>query len=68
LHRDCLRVRISGARVDAADISGDALAVARRNIANIACSGGARVLSDHFTALGDSSYDIISAIAVCGTA
>jgi ribosomal protein L3 glutamine methyltransferase len=48
------------ARVDAADISRDALAVARRNIRQHHLQRRVRaVLSDHFTALGSSSYDII---------
>jgi ribosomal protein L3 glutamine methyltransferase len=48
------------ARVVAADISPDALSVARRNIRAHRLQRRVRaVLSDHFTALGDSSYDII---------
>ena len=48
------------ARVDAADISREALAVARRNIREHRLQRRVRaVQSDHFTALGGSSYDII---------
>jgi len=50
------------ARVDAVDISPAALAVARRNVRRHRL--GARVLlkeSDHFSALGRSTYDIIVA-------
>jgi ribosomal protein L3 glutamine methyltransferase len=47
-------------RVDAADISEDALAVARINIRRHRLSARVRaVRSDHFAGLGGSSYDII---------
>ena len=48
------------ARVDAADISADALAVARVNIRRHRLSARVRALhSDHFAGLGGASYDII---------
>jgi ribosomal protein L3 glutamine methyltransferase len=48
------------ARVDAVDISTDALAVARINIRRHRLSGRVRPLrSDHFAGLGKRSYDII---------
>jgi ribosomal protein L3 glutamine methyltransferase len=48
------------ARVDALDISADALAVARRNIRRHRLSRRVRALeSDHFSALGRDAYDII---------
>ena len=48
------------ARVDAADISDDALAVAQINIRRHRLSARVRALrSDHFTGLGRASYDII---------
>jgi ribosomal protein L3 glutamine methyltransferase len=48
------------ARVDAADISDDALAVAQINIRGHRLSARVRALrSDHFTGLGRASYDII---------
>ena len=48
------------ARVDAVDISTDALAVARINIRRHRLSRRVRALrSDHFTGLGKRSYDII---------
>lgn len=47
-------------RVDAADISTDALAVARINIRRHRLSARVRALrSDHFAGLGGASYDII---------
>ncbi len=47
-------------RVDAADISDDALAVARINIRRHRLSARVRAVnSDHFAGLGGSSYDII---------
>jgi ribosomal protein L3 glutamine methyltransferase len=47
-------------RVDAADISADALAVARINIRRHRLSARVRALrSDHFAGLGGASYDII---------
>jgi ribosomal protein L3 glutamine methyltransferase len=49
-----------GARVDAADLSGDALAVARINIRRHRLSARVKALqSDHFAGLRRSSYDII---------
>jgi ribosomal protein L3 glutamine methyltransferase len=48
------------ARVDAADISDDALAVAQINIRRHRLSARVRALrSDHFAGLGRASYDII---------
>jgi ribosomal protein L3 glutamine methyltransferase len=48
------------ARVDAADISEDALAVARINIRRHRLSARVRALrADHFAGLGGASYDII---------
>jgi ribosomal protein L3 glutamine methyltransferase len=48
------------ARVDASDISEDALAVARINIRRHRLSARVRALrSDHFSGLGAASYDII---------
>jgi ribosomal protein L3 glutamine methyltransferase len=48
------------AKVDALDLSPEALAVARRNIAAHGLGRRVRVLqSDHFSALGDEAYDII---------
>lgn len=48
------------ARVDAVDISDEALEVARRNVRRHRLGRRLRVLqSDHFGALGDESYDII---------
>jgi ribosomal protein L3 glutamine methyltransferase len=50
------------ARVDAIDISLDALAVARSNVRRHRLAHRVRLLrSDHFSALGNASYDIIVA-------
>jgi len=55
----CARAFV-GAQVDAADISADALDVARINIRRHRLSKRVKVLqSDHFDGLGRSSYDII---------
>jgi len=57
----CARV-LPRARVDAIDISLDALAVARRNVRRHRLARRVRLLrSDHFSALGNASYDIIVA-------
>jgi ribosomal protein L3 glutamine methyltransferase len=49
-----------GARVDAVDISPDALAVARTNVRRHRLGRRMRLLiSDHFSALGGETYDII---------
>lgn len=50
----------SRARVDAVDISADALAVARANVRRHRVGRRVRlVISDHFSELGEQSYDII---------
>ena len=50
------------ARVDALDISDDALRVARRNVRRYRLTRRVRLIkSDHFGALGNASYDIIIA-------
>jgi len=53
-------LRYPGAHVDAADLSEDALAVARRNVADYRLAGRVRLVkSDLFSALGGSKYDLI---------
>jgi len=48
------------AHVDAADISEDALAVARRNVSDYCIESRVRLLkSDLFSAIGDTRYDLI---------
>ena len=57
----CARV-LPWARVDAADISAPALAVARRNVRRHRLQRRVRLLeSDHFSALAGKTYDIIVA-------
>ena len=57
----CAR-RLPRARVDAVDISDDALAVARSNVRRHRLSRRVRLIrSDHFSALGSATYDIIVA-------
>jgi ribosomal protein L3 glutamine methyltransferase len=57
----CAR-RLPRARVDAIDISLEALAVARNNVRRHRLARRVRLLrSDHFSALGNASYDIIVA-------
>ena len=57
----CARV-LPRARVDAIDISADALAVARSNVRRHRLARRVRLRrSDHFSALGNASYDIIVA-------
>jgi ribosomal protein L3 glutamine methyltransferase len=57
----CARL-LPRARVDAIDISADALAVARSNVRRHRLAHRVRLLrSDHFSALGKASYDIILA-------
>lgn len=51
---------LTKARIDAVDISDEALAVARANVRAHRLGGRVRVLkSDHFRALGRAAYDII---------
>lgn len=60
----CLAVMLAAsfprARIDAADISRDALKVARRNVADYGLQDRIRLIrSDLFAALGDRRYDLI---------
>lgn len=53
-------LRWPGARVDAVDLSEDALEVAKRNVADYQLGGRVRLVkSDLFSALGDGKYDLI---------
>ena len=53
-------LRYPDARVDAADLSGDALEVARRNVADYGLEARIRLVrSDLFSALGGTKYDLI---------
>ncbi len=53
-------VAFPGARVDAADVSADALAVAARNVARHGVAGSVRlILSDLFLELSGERYDLI---------
>jgi len=54
------KLTFPAAKVDAADLSPDALAVARRNVADYGLEAGIRVVeSDLFSALGARRYDLI---------
>ena len=55
-----LALTFSTARIDAADLSADALAVARRNVADYGLAGRIRLIqSDLFAALSGRRYDLI---------